>query len=92
MKWHCPHCRRELQIASLDALPYTPFCSERCKMADLGGWLSDEFVISRPVIEGDIGETSAADLAPPPGRAPPHGGPAEPHRRTGDDDGDQSVP
>jgi endogenous inhibitor of DNA gyrase (YacG/DUF329 family) len=92
MKWRCPHCRRELQIASLEALPHPPFCSERCRMADLGGWLSDEFVISQPIAEGDIGETSAADLAPPLVQAPPPDGPVEPHRRPGGEDGDQSLP
>lgn len=69
MKWRCPHCGSEVEVLSLDGLPHLPFCSERCKMADLHGWLSDRYVISRPVEEGDIGETSAADLAPPRGQA-----------------------
>ena len=67
MKWHCPHCRRELEANSLDDLRFTPFCSERCRMADLHGWLSDRYVISHPAEEADIGETGTADLTPPPG-------------------------
>ena len=74
MKWYCPHCRRDLEVVSLDDLPHTPFCGERCKMADLHGWLSDRYVISRPAEEADIGETSAADLSPPPAKPASPGG------------------
>ena len=35
-------------------------------MADLEGWLSGRYVISRPVSEGDIGEATQADDQPPP--------------------------
>jgi uncharacterized protein len=65
MKWHCPHCRRVLEAESLDGLPHAPFCSERCQMADLHGWLTGRYVISRPIAEGDIGEATPADDAPP---------------------------
>lgn len=77
MKWRCPYCRQEVEIASLDDLPHMPFCSQRCRMADLHGWVTDRYVISRRADEDDIGETSAADVeapvAPPPRR--PHGAP-----------------
>ena len=81
MRWRCPHCNRAIEVASLADLPFLPFCSERCKMADLHGWLSDRYVFSRPIEEGDVGETSAADLEPPPGGGRPAsaagGGPSE---------------
>jgi len=34
----CVYCRRE----PVDAR-WRPFCSERCKMADLGRWLSEDY-------------------------------------------------
>ncbi|MBL8744810.1 MAG: tRNA (adenosine(37)-N6)-threonylcarbamoyltransferase complex ATPase subunit type 1 TsaE [Phycisphaerae bacterium] len=35
------------------------FCSERCKMADLGKWFSGDYTISRPLTERDLdGESS----------------------------------
>ena len=34
----CPYCRR--RPAAPD---YAPFCSERCKMADLGRWLAGDY-------------------------------------------------
>jgi len=29
--------------------PYMPFCSERCKLIDLGNWASEKYVISMPI-------------------------------------------
>lgn len=33
--------------------PFMPFCSERCKLLDLGNWASEKYVISTPV-ERDV--------------------------------------
>jgi uncharacterized protein len=38
----CPTCRRELPW---DAAPHRPFCSERCRLIDLGAWLSEQRAI-----------------------------------------------
>ncbi len=38
----CPTCRREIDWS--DA-PFKPFCSERCRMIDLGAWLSEQHSI-----------------------------------------------
>jgi endogenous inhibitor of DNA gyrase (YacG/DUF329 family) len=39
----CPRCgaRREWS-----GNPFRPFCSERCKLIDLGGWLTEKNAIS----------------------------------------------
>ena len=37
----CPICRKEV---SEDA-PQMPFCSERCKLLDLGNWASERYSI-----------------------------------------------
>lgn len=40
----------------LDAdAPHRPFCSERCKTIDLGGWLEGRYRIGRPVDEVEDG-------------------------------------
>jgi endogenous inhibitor of DNA gyrase (YacG/DUF329 family) len=31
-----------------------PFCSERCKLIDLGNWLGEKYRISRPLQAGDL--------------------------------------
>lgn len=36
----CVYCRRRAQEA-----PYRPFCSDRCKMADLGQWLGGAYAV-----------------------------------------------
>jgi endogenous inhibitor of DNA gyrase (YacG/DUF329 family) len=36
----CPTCGRPLELSP--ASPFRPFCSERCRLIDLGAWLSEE--------------------------------------------------
>ena len=50
----CPTCGREIQW---QAAPFRPFCSERCRLIDLGAWLSEQ-----RSIPGDT--ASAPDDAP----------------------------
>ncbi len=52
----CPYCRRRPAAAE-----YRPFCSERCKMADLGQWLSDAYRV--PAVDGPD-EDGDADVVP----------------------------
>ena len=35
----CPTCGRELEWATA---PFRPFCSERCRLIDLGAWFSEQ--------------------------------------------------
>ncbi len=46
----CPVCGER---ASLEAETH-PFCSKRCRMADLGRWFSGEYLISREITEDDL--------------------------------------
>lgn len=49
----CPICRKQLSPTS----EFAPFCSERCKLIDLGNWASEKYVISTPIdAYDDIGE------------------------------------
>jgi hypothetical protein len=36
----CPQCRKETTLAGN---PWRPFCSERCKMIDLGTWATEGY-------------------------------------------------
>lgn len=38
----CPTCRKE---ETFEGDPYRPFCSDRCKLIDLGKWASDTYRI-----------------------------------------------
>ncbi len=46
----CPICKKE--VSPDDA--FFPFCSERCKIIDLGNWASEKYVISTPVQPEDL--------------------------------------
>ena len=41
----CPNCKKvEVKLGD----PDFPFCSERCRLIDLGAWASEKYVISTP--------------------------------------------
>jgi len=47
----CPHCGKELvwEISQL----FRPFCSERCKLIDLGEWVMEEHKIPGNILVSD---------------------------------------
>jgi len=48
-KVKCPTCKKE---GDWFAGPCGPFCSQRCKLIDLGKWLNQEHCISEPLPPG----------------------------------------
>lgn len=40
---HCPICNKKTAYASTN--PSRPFCSERCKLIDLGKWAAEEYKV-----------------------------------------------
>jgi len=42
----CPECGKAVDFF---AEPVGPFCSDRCKLIDLGKWLGEEHRISEPL-------------------------------------------
>jgi endogenous inhibitor of DNA gyrase (YacG/DUF329 family) len=55
-KIKCPTCKKNVQK---DSNLFFPFCSERCKMIELGAWLDDKYVI-----EGSDASPSPDDEEP----------------------------
>ncbi|WP_197080668.1 DNA gyrase inhibitor YacG [Methylophilus sp. TWE2] len=39
----CPSCGETTEYSTSN--PYRPFCSERCKLVDLGDWATEKFRI-----------------------------------------------
>lgn len=39
----CPQCRRQHEWDRDN--PWRPFCSERCRLIDLGAWLQERYVV-----------------------------------------------
>jgi len=45
----CPICEKPVSFTD----PEMPFCSERCRLLDLGNWASEKYVISTPIESSD---------------------------------------
>ena len=55
MKIQCPICKTVIENAP-DHFEFRPFCSQRCKLADLDNWLSGAYRISSPLRPGEAVE------------------------------------
>jgi len=58
-KQRCPHCKKK--VVKKDN-PFWPFCSERCKMIDLGKWATEQYrVPGEPIKKESDGEDKKKD-------------------------------
>lgn len=60
MQRNCPICGKPADSATHADFP---FCSERCKLLDLGNWASEKYRISEPASEEPAPEKPEADEA-----------------------------
>jgi endogenous inhibitor of DNA gyrase (YacG/DUF329 family) len=59
----CPTCQRPVEWS--EASPFRPFCSERCRLLDLGAWMNGQRAIpgeELPLSNED--DSSPSDLPP----------------------------
>jgi len=54
----CPICKTPTDS---EAHKDFPFCSERCRMRDLGNWASEKYVVSDPVFDEEEIEKAAGE-------------------------------
>lgn len=49
----CPKCKKKFNYYSSE---FRPFCTERCKMIDLGHWFEGNYAVAseKPLTEEDI--------------------------------------
>jgi endogenous inhibitor of DNA gyrase (YacG/DUF329 family) len=52
LKVRCPTCGTEVTRSPRARAPFFPFCSERCKLIDLGKWLDGQHRIEDPLEPG----------------------------------------
>ena len=45
MKLTCPTCQKKFDAPDGEKLKEFPFCSDICRMADLGRWFNEEYYI-----------------------------------------------
>ncbi len=55
MIWSCPICHKPTDSETAADFP---FCSERCRLFDLGNWASEKYVISDPALDESASEDS----------------------------------
>jgi len=48
VKLYCPICKKPTDSESNAEFP---FCSDRCRLYDLGAWSSEKYVVSDPVFD-----------------------------------------
>jgi uncharacterized protein len=58
MRLRCPICKKEVALGD----PQFPFCSERCRIIDLGNWSAEKYVVSSPA--GSVAKTEGEDVEP----------------------------
>jgi endogenous inhibitor of DNA gyrase (YacG/DUF329 family) len=46
----CPICKKPVPVDSENV----PFCSDRCRLIDLGKWASGDYKISSPILDPDL--------------------------------------
>jgi endogenous inhibitor of DNA gyrase (YacG/DUF329 family) len=56
---NCPSCKKPVNASDVDF----PFCSERCRLIDLGKWAKGEYVISSPLrdVSDAVGKAGDGD-------------------------------
>lgn len=70
----CPTCRKIVLRSDAEF----PFCSDRCRVIDLGKWASGGYVISTPI--HSVGEDFQGDYdLSSPRKKGPDGGSGKPH-------------
>jgi hypothetical protein len=57
----CPTCQRPVEWSP--TAPFRPFCSERCKLIDLGAWVTEQRAIpgEEPPAHGNAEDESHAE-------------------------------
>lgn len=46
----CPTCKKPVETTGEDF----PFCSDRCRLLDLGKWASGDYKVSSPIQDPDL--------------------------------------
>jgi uncharacterized protein len=53
----CPICKKEVPFDD----PNMPFCSDRCRLIDLGNWASEKYAIPEPLQQGELEDIDTAE-------------------------------
>lgn len=62
IRGRCPICGKSFETPSMDAHPGFPFCSDRCKLIDLGRWIDGSYSVPEKVVEPPPEPDAPADV------------------------------
>jgi uncharacterized protein len=66
----CPTCRKDVTVGqavspagpgAASSAPYAPFCSERCRLIDLGNWAAEKYRVAAETQSEPEGEPADED-------------------------------
>ena len=58
----CPICKKSVEPTG----PFAPFCSDRCRVIDLGNWAMEKYKVAVPMMdESEPEETETNERAQP---------------------------
>ena len=69
MNVRCPICSKTQQVATIDDLPSFPFCSDRCRLIDLGRWADGSYTVPDSKVRENAGEEKNEGAIPLPTEA-----------------------
>jgi uncharacterized protein len=58
----CPACGQRVKWSAGNA--FRPFCSERCRLIDLGAWAGEQHRIPGDPVEDDVMSAGGSDSSP----------------------------
>jgi endogenous inhibitor of DNA gyrase (YacG/DUF329 family) len=63
IRGRCPICSKAFTADRIEDLPTFPFCSDRCRLVDLGRWIDESYTIPGPQVvpppDGSEGDSSS---------------------------------
>lgn len=59
---NCPSCGKAV-VWDADQSPFRPFCSDRCRLIDLGGWAAEQHRIATDEVMDDLEGLTDEQLA-----------------------------
>jgi len=62
MKVRCPICKKQVEWENN---PFRPFCSDRCRLTDLGNWAAGKYRIEQEEKTEEEPKEPAGDTAAP---------------------------
>jgi len=54
----CPNCHKE---TPWDDNPHRPFCSDRCRLIDLGAWMQERYRVPAEEVQYDVDDDGDED-------------------------------